>query len=290
MTLLCAIDGTTDTPEVRFHANPACGLYHWLRAASTRGQQSEGDGFAQAFDLVRQSFEQRGVRGMVEPWESAIAKSKSHGEALAAFERAYRQTGSDMAEAMRSAEPAFMVTVWPGHLAAIAREVDALRQRFAPVFPELAREHEALLDLDWPFAIDVHLVGDMAGFEGAYSHPLTIDLSQHNGLTLFETILHEATHVADVNGTMRGQPSLGDRLIASLAGREAVASRRVRCLARGDLRIECGTNPVALWWRVSRLRRRTWVVSPVRGARNSGAMEHVRGEPGRSAVVRGDPW
>lgn len=57
MTLLCAIDGTTDTPEVRFHANPACGLYHWLRAASTRGQQSEGDGFAQAFDLVRQSFE-----------------------------------------------------------------------------------------------------------------------------------------------------------------------------------------------------------------------------------------
>lgn len=156
---------------------------------------------------------------MVEPWESAIAKSKSHGEALAAFERAYRQTGSDMAEAMRSAEPAFMVTVWPGHLAAIAREVDALRQRFAPVFPELAREHEALLDLDWPFAIDVHLVGDMAGFEGAYSHPLTIDLSQHNGLTLFETILHEATHVADVNGTMRGQPSLGDRLIASLAGK-----------------------------------------------------------------------
>ncbi|MDQ3653940.1 MAG: hypothetical protein M3457_02525 [Chloroflexota bacterium] len=217
MTVLLTIDGTDSTPEMRFRANPAYGLYHWLRAASVRGGPIEGNGFAEAFELVRRSFDRRGVRGMAEPWERAIAQADSHGDALATFERTYRQTGNDMVEAMRIAQPAFTSSIWPGQLETIESAVGLVRRQLASVFAEMARKHAVLLDLDWPPVIDVYLVGDFGGFEGAYSHPLTVDVNQHNGLTLFETILHEATHVADVNGKVRGYSSVGDRLMAFLA-------------------------------------------------------------------------
>jgi hypothetical protein len=214
MAVAFRIPGTSQTPELRFDANPTYALYHWLRAGGSRHAGDER--LRPAFVLVGRSMDQRGVRGMIGPWEDALASGDTVDQSLQAFQARVRATGDDMATAMRIAERIFMEEHWPARKTRIGRALETARDVLAPVFPAMAKEHADLLGLEWPPAIAVHLVTDCSERGGAYSHPLTIDVTRHIGPTLCETVLHESTHVADVNGKQRGHRCLGDRLDAFL--------------------------------------------------------------------------
>ncbi len=216
MTSLLRIPGTPHSPELAFHANPTYALYQWLRANANQPAIND-DRLRQAFQLVGRSFNRPGPRGMVAPWEEALANGETPDASLRAFQLRVQASGEDMVSAMRIAERIFMEEYWPERKNRIARALDGIRVTFAPAFAAMAKEHADLLDIDWPQRIDTHLVTDVAGHQGAYSHPLTIDVGHQAGLTLFETILHEATHVAEVNGRIRGHLCFGYRLQAYLA-------------------------------------------------------------------------
>jgi hypothetical protein len=216
MSTQLRIAGTAHSPELAFHVNPTYALYHWLRVNSGRTGVDDAR-LKTAFSLARKSFSPRGVRGIVEPWETALAGGETADRSLLAFQAQVQATGEAMATAMRSAERIFMEEFWPERKAQISQALGTIEETFQPAFPGMAREHADLLGLAWPGRIDVHLVGDCGERGGAYSHPLTIDATQNTGLVLCETVLHEATHVADVHTT--GRASLGDRLQAYLGER-----------------------------------------------------------------------
>jgi hypothetical protein len=212
------IAGTAHSPELAFQVNPTYALYHWLRVNSGRSGVDDAR-LKTAFSLAHRSFNPRGVRGMVEPWETALAGGADADKSLLAFQSQVQATGEAMATAMRSAERIFMEEFWPEREARIVKALETIQESFRPAFPEMAREHADLLGLAWPASIDIHLVGDCGERGGAYSHPLTIDVTQNAGLVLCETVLHEATHVADVYSHEAGRVSLGDRVQAYLGER-----------------------------------------------------------------------
>jgi hypothetical protein len=220
---LLRVPGTSASPELVFHSSPTYALYHWLRANS--GRPPTDDRLRPAFRLMHRSVNPLGVRGMVEAWEGALASGESADQSLHAFQARVKATGDEIVMAMRSAERIFLEEHWPEREERIRRTVDAIEAIFAPAFPAMASEHADLLSLKWPVTLDVHLVADCAEPGGAYSHPLTIDVSQNTGTWPFETILHEATHVADVHGRSRGHRCLGDRLQAWL-GEHGVPARQ----------------------------------------------------------------
>ncbi|HZO74128.1 MAG TPA: hypothetical protein VFB60_18135 [Ktedonobacteraceae bacterium] len=84
----------------------------------------------------------------------------------------------------------------------------------------MARRQAELLELSWPEQINAFLVTDCYDPRGAYSHPLTVDISHNVGSTLCETLLHEATHVADVHTSQLGQRSLKNNVMEHLRGTE----------------------------------------------------------------------
>jgi hypothetical protein len=196
------------------HASPTYALYHWLRANS--GKPPADERLRPAFRLMRRSINPLGIRGMVEAWEEVLASGDTADQSLHAFQARVKATGDELVMAMRSAERIFMQEYWPEREGRIARAVDAIQATFAPAFPDMAREHAELLGLRWPASTDLHLVADCGERGGAYSHPLTIDVTQNTGTWFFETILHELTHVADLHGHETGHRCLGDRLQAFL--------------------------------------------------------------------------
>ena len=214
MPVRLRVPATAHSPELVVHASPTYALYHWLRANS--GKPPADERLRPAFRLVAKSFNPFGVRGLVEPWEEALASGESADQSYQAFQGRVKASGDEIVMAMRSAERIFMQELWPEREGRIARAVDAIDATFAPEFPGMAVEHAELLGLRWPGSADLHLVADCGERGGAYSHPLTIDISQNTGAWLFETILHELTHVADVYGHETGHRCLGDRLQAFL--------------------------------------------------------------------------
>jgi hypothetical protein len=209
------IAGTSESPQLTFRVNPTYALYHWLRANAGRSGMTD-ERLKPALNLARRSLDRPGPRGMIAPWEEALAAANSPDQSLQAFQDRIQKTGVDMVTAMRSAERIFLDEHWPEREERIGKALAAIRDAFAPVFPAMSAKHAALLDLDWPLTMDAYMVGDMTGNQGAYSHPFTIEIRRLSDLALFETIIHEATHVAEVNGRMRGHRSLGDRLLAYL--------------------------------------------------------------------------
>jgi hypothetical protein len=101
----------------------------------------------------------------------------------------------------------------------------ALRSAFRLHFPALARRQAGVLGLVWPTEVGVFLVTDGYDPFGAYSHPLTVDVSRVAPDELCETVLHELTHVGDLHTGALGRECLGARLLGRLAD-QGVSRRR----------------------------------------------------------------
>jgi hypothetical protein len=127
------------------------------------------------------------------------------------------QTAEQIETALTQAE-LFRETLWPQRATQLAEAASTIQKDLAPHFATMARQQAELLELSWPDQIDAFLVTDCYDPRGAYSHPLTVDISHNVGSTLCETLLHEATHVADVHTSHLGQHTLRNKVIEHLRG------------------------------------------------------------------------
>jgi hypothetical protein len=120
------------------------------------------------------------------------------------------ETVDTLASALYDARSYFHEHVWPGHIVTIEAAAATIQDTVQPHFSALIQRQAELLSLRWPDSIAAYFVADCYAWQGGYSHPLTIDVSANTGTTLCETLIHEATHVADVSGN--DHPDMGSRL------------------------------------------------------------------------------
>lgn len=128
------------------------------------------------------------------------------------------QTVEQIEAALAQAEPFFRETLWPQRATQFTAAASTIQKELAPHFVAMARRQAEVLELSWPERIDAFLVTDCYDPRGAYSHPLTVDITHNVGSTLCETLLHEATHIADVHTLQQGQRSLSNKVIEHLSG------------------------------------------------------------------------
>lgn len=204
------------SPALHVHGNPLHNLYHYLAREAQRPREERNPATAAAAALMAEVRFPRDVQGLWSTWERPLTTSGTPEEAVRGLTQTMTETADQLGEALRQAESVFRETLWPQRLPKIEAALATLREHFAPHFPAMARGQAALLDLAWPSRIDAFLVTDCYAREGAYSHPLTVGVSQHTGIMLCETLLHEATHVGDVHANIPGKERFGGRLQAYL--------------------------------------------------------------------------
>lgn len=211
--------GDGDTPDVYVHVNPVYALYHYLvreglQPAAERVQATADEAIAAA--AARRVG---GVHGIWDAWEVPLASADSVDDAISGLRTAMTETVNTLGAALHAAETEFRERIWPARRGAIDEAFQTLRDLLAHRFADMARRQGKALGLVWPERIDAYLVTDCYDWHGAYSHPMTIDITRNQGFTLCETFLHEATHVADVHSGALGRSSLHARLTAALSER-----------------------------------------------------------------------
>ncbi len=204
------------SPALHIHVNPVYALYQYLAREAQLPPQERNPDTAHAAALMRWARNPRAVQGYWSEWEQGFAMDATPQEAAGGLRRAMEETVERFAEAMKAAESVYHETLWPRRSPLLEDALRTIRNRLVPHFPGMAKEQGDLLGLVWPERVDAFLVPDSYESRGAYSHPLTVDVSHNNGIELCETLLHEATHVADVNTAMIDKEHLADRLISRL--------------------------------------------------------------------------
>ena len=207
-----SIPATGCTAQVDIHVNLSYSLSHYLVRQGMESPAEQDPATAPAAERAALARHPRGVHDIWDEWEVPVASATTLGDAISGLRSRMNQTVDTLASAMGEVEVEFRERLWPERQPAIAAALGTLREVVAPRFAEMARRQAAMLDLIWPNRIDAYLVTDCYDWRGAYSHPLTIDVTANVGLTLCETFLHEATHVADVYTMQRGHRSLSSRL------------------------------------------------------------------------------
>jgi hypothetical protein len=203
-------------PDVHVHVNPVYALYHYLVRQGMEPDGEQAPGTAVAAEQAAQARHLLGVHGIWDSWEVPLASGPTVREAISGLRARMAETVNAMESALVGAEADFNERVWPQRVPIVAAALDTLRDTLAPHFARMAGRQGEMLGLIWPERIDAFLVTDCYDRRGAYSHPLTIDVRDNVGLTLCETVLHEATHVADVLTSTSGQSSLGSHLTERL--------------------------------------------------------------------------
>jgi len=212
------IEATTDTPAVYIHANPLYALYHYLIREGQRPREERDPVLVEAAGMAAEARHLIGVHGVWDVWEQRVAQGGTADEAEAGLMEAMTETIAQLGSALRAAESDFNQRLWPERQPAVEAALATIQDLVQPRFAAMAQRQAAMLDLVWPQRIDVYLVTDCYDWQGGYSHPLTIDVTTHRGVTLCETLLHEATHVADVYTNESGKESLHSRLMTALSG------------------------------------------------------------------------
>jgi len=210
------IEATTDTPAVYIHANPLYALYHYLIREGQRPREERDPVLVEAAGMAAEARHLVGVHGVWDVWEQRVAQGGTADEAEAGLMEAMTETIAQLGSALRAAESDFNQRLWPERQPAVEAALATIQDLVQPRFAAMAQRQAAMLDLVWPQRIDVYLVTDCYDWQGGYSHPLTIDVTDHRGVTLCETLLHEATHVADVYTGESGKESLHSRLMTAL--------------------------------------------------------------------------
>jgi hypothetical protein len=210
------VPGEEQSPSLHVYVNPLYSLYHYLVKEAELPASKRNPATAAAAVLMGRARNQRGVNGIWTIWEQPIAAGGTREEVVQGLGDAMAATVARIGEALGAAEDVFLNPLWPERLPLVEAALATLRADFAPHFSAMARRQGELLGLAWPRRIDAFLVADCYAWQGGYSHPLTLDVSQLKGLELCETLLHEATHVADLYTGGLGRQSLEDRLRARL--------------------------------------------------------------------------
>ncbi|MGI8404986.1 MAG: hypothetical protein ACR2OE_09535 [Thermomicrobiales bacterium] len=210
------IAATEKSPEIAIHVNPSYALYHWLRAKAETPGPNPAPEFGNAIPLMRRALNVSGLHGFWGIWENSLTDAITLDQVNLNLIHAVTSTGEALASAIAAAETRYREEIWPQQQQVFTDALSVIEQRFTPAFPAMAADHAQLLDLTWPRHIDAYLVAETYERAGAYSHPLTISVSHNTGITLCETLLHEATHVADVYMEEIGAMGLGDSVGAAL--------------------------------------------------------------------------
>lgn len=198
------------SPEVYVHVNPLYALYHYLVEQGMEPGARDAAGHAAAARHLL------GVHGIWDEWEIPLASAATTESAVSGLRSRMTETIDSIGSALRDTEAEWREQLWPDRAPLVEAALATLRETLQPRFAGMARRQGELLDLPWPERIDAYLVTDCYDWRKAYSHPLTIDIRANTGFTLCETLLHEATHVADVYISITGRKSLGSRLGAHL--------------------------------------------------------------------------
>ena len=210
------IPAQEDTPSIRFYVNPLYSLYHLLIKEIQSAPEEREPAITEAVNLLARVRNLRSVSGIWPISEQPLTMSSTPQEAMQGLKAAMLESVECLGTALEKAQDTFMNTLWPRRLPAIETALATLRENFASRFPTIIRRQGELLEIEWPAQIDVSLVTDCYAWQGGYSHPLTVDIQHNTGLTLCETIIHEATHVGDVHMLAMQKSSFQDRLIGHL--------------------------------------------------------------------------
>ncbi|HEX5502107.1 MAG TPA: hypothetical protein VFW96_05760 [Thermomicrobiales bacterium] len=196
--------------------NPLYSLYHYLAKRMPAEQRPTALAEA-AMTTVIARFP-IGAHGAWDEWELPVARAETLEAAVSGMKAAMRETAEQIGVALRQAERVYREEIWPERLPRIEAALTILRERLAPSFPAMVRAQAENLGLVFPPRIDAFLVADCYDRRGGYSHPLTLDVTLLHGLDLCETVIHEATHLAErhTRWTVERE-GLGDRLRAYLA-------------------------------------------------------------------------
>lgn len=216
--IVCEIQATQRSPQLLIHVNTSYALYQWLRSQARALPSQNDTRVSSILDRMSETIRTDDLHGVWQTWERALASGANRDDSLEAFHQAVISTGDGVIRAMQEAEAVFYAEVWPRQQPSIQAALATIEHRLAPVFSVMAAKHGELLQLTWPKSIDVYLVPECYERGGAYSHPLTVGVVENTNLTLCETLLHEATHVADVHAHTVGADSLAKRVSAYLAG------------------------------------------------------------------------
>lgn len=212
------LPGAERMPSVRVHVNPLYALYHFLVSEGQRPRNERNPATLEAAGNAAKARHLLGVHGIWDIWEHPLAQSKTTDEAVAGLTRLVTETVTELGSALNDAETEFLERLWPERQEIIDASVATLKHHLHSRWAHMAEQQAAQLGVTWPQHVDAYLVTDCYDWQGGYSHPLTIDVTNHTGLTLCETLLHEATHVADVYTGEAGKESLRDRLTTYLVG------------------------------------------------------------------------
>lgn len=201
-----------ETPVLNVHINELYDLYHYLVTAGS-GRVHESNPIMQ--EAARQAVGARhlmGVHGIWDEMERPLASALTIGGALSDARGLVNDTLDRLESALGYASEVFHRDIWPQHQVYFSAALGSIQDQFAAQFDEMVRAQATILDVVWPERVDAYFVTDCYAPEGAYSHPLTIDVRANTGTTLCETVLHEATHVADVYSREVGRETLGRKL------------------------------------------------------------------------------
>jgi hypothetical protein len=222
--VVLTLAGGGGAPKLRFRVNPLYCLYHYLVRQGQLPPEQRNPATAAAAARAARVREPRGVHGLWDAWEVPLATAAGVDAAADGLRAAMATAAEELGAALRAAEPHFRAAVWPRRRPVVEAALATLRTAIAPRFPALVRRQADVLGLVWPDQVDAFLVTDGYDRFGAYSHPLTVDVSRVAGDELHETVLHELTHVGDLHTGALGKECLGDRLVRRLV--QTGASRR----------------------------------------------------------------
>lgn len=196
------------TPQLDIHVNLIYDPYHYLVREGMKETSHRSEVMVHAVEWAGSECEPPGVHGLWDQWEVPMASGATLGEAVTGLRSRMNHAVDTVATALQEAETEYRERVWPRRRPAFEMALLTLDEVLAPYIVEMARHQGEVLGLTWPERIDAYLAADYYDWRGAYSHPLTIDVTENTGPTLCEIFVHEATHVADVQTTSPGQRSL----------------------------------------------------------------------------------
>ncbi len=207
--------GGAHSPHVRIIASPLYSLYHWVAGLGPMPAVDDPP-LLEAVRLMTAARFPRGRHGPWDRWEAAIPAARTVDEVIQGLGDRQRETAEQVGRAMELALPGFLSTVWPAQQSALDEAVATIQGPLASALPAMVQAQAEGLRLHFPDAVDVYLVVACYDPAGAYSHPTTIDVTQYRGSALGESLLHELTHVADVETSRRGSASLKHEVSAAV--------------------------------------------------------------------------
>lgn len=210
------IPGDRHSPRVRFIASPLYSLYQWVAGLSEPTALDEPR-VVDAMRAMQAARFPRGRHGAWDDWERAIASAPTVDTAVHRLADQMMKSAAGVGRALELASPHFLSTVWPAGQGAFDEAVTTIERHFKSSAAAMVRAQADTLRLQFPDAVDVHLVIACYDRAGAYSHPATIDVVHIRGTDLCESVLHELTHVADVETAQHRMRSMKDDLRDALA-------------------------------------------------------------------------